>query len=181
MPHNFTLFPNLTTDRLILRQATPKDTNIIFFLRSNSEVMKYINRPRITEKQEAIDFLEKITKEIEANESLFWAITTDGKPGMIGAISLWNFSDDLLTAEVGYSLHPDFQNQGIMNEALGAVLKFGFDTLHFQTIEAFTNRWNEPSKRMLLRNGFILFPDRIDEGDSNNTIYALKAAEFENQ
>ncbi len=181
MAHNFQPFPKLTTNRLILRQAISKDINSIFFLRSNTEVMKYINRPVITEKREAEDFLEKITNEMEANESLLWAITVDNKPGMIGAISLWNFSDDLRTAEVGYSLHPDFQNRGIMSEALLAVLKFGFETLCFQTIEAFTNRWNESSKQLLLKNGFVLQPDRVDEGDSNNSIYAISRTDFKGE
>lgn len=181
MPHNFQPFPTLTTKRLLLRESTLKDVNIIFFLRSNQEVMKYISRPVITEKQEATDFFHKVTKETKDSESLFWAITIKNKPGMIGAISLWNFSDDLLTAEVGYSLHPDFHNQGIMSEALVAVLEYGFKALHFQTIEAFTDRLNEPSKRMLLKNGFVHQPDRFDEGNLNNSVYALNAAEFENQ
>lgn len=151
---------------------------MIFFLRSNQEVMKYINHPVITKKQEATDFFNKVKKETNDSESLFWAITIKDKPGMIGAISLWNFSEDLLTAEVGYSLHPDFHKQGIMSEALLAVLKYGFEDLNFRTIEAFTSRWNESSKHMLLKAGFTFLPDLIDEDDSNNYVYQLKVTDF---
>ena len=41
---NFTPFPNLTTERLILRQVEIEDENEIFLLRSDSKVNKYLDR-----------------------------------------------------------------------------------------------------------------------------------------
>jgi len=42
---NFNPFPLITTERLLLRQVEKSDVNEIFFLRSNENVMKYIDRP----------------------------------------------------------------------------------------------------------------------------------------
>ena len=51
----FLPFPTLTTDRLLLREMIPADAPGILRLRSDKEVMKYINRPltRTTEDAEA--------------------------------------------------------------------------------------------------------------------------------
>ena len=42
---NFNPFPNLETERLLLRRVDENDVNEIFALRSNPETMKYIPRP----------------------------------------------------------------------------------------------------------------------------------------
>lgn len=178
MPFAFQPFPRLTTDRLVLRKPTSDHLEMIFFLRSDHAVMQYINRPVMTEREEAMAFLQKIRAETRANESIFWAITLKPDTEMIGAISLWNFSEDLKTAEIGYSLHPDYQNHGIMQEAMEAALGYGFETLDFETIEAFTNKWNEPSQKLLLKAGFKLMPERVDESDATNNIYRIEKEDF---
>ena len=41
---NFTPFPVLSTERLQLREITADDANEIFFLRSDKEVLKYLDK-----------------------------------------------------------------------------------------------------------------------------------------
>lgn len=172
---SFTLqpFPQITTTHLILRQATTADVRTLFFLRSDSEVMKYINRPKVEKMDEIHAFLEKIELETLANESILWAISLKPDSVMIGVISLWHFSSDLAKAEVGYSLNPEFHGRGIMTEALQSVLKFGFDELNFKQIEAFTNRRNMRSIQMLVRNGFVLVENGSDPDDPENVIFLI--------
>ena len=61
-----------------------------------------------------------------------------------------------------------------MNEAMKTILDFGFKTLNFQKIEAFTHKNNKPSKRLLLKNNFKLVADRIDPEDADNIIFELE-------
>lgn len=178
MPFQFQPFPQLLSKRMVLRQATDQDLDAIFFLRSDAEMIKYINRRKATSNKEAEAFLEKTHAETVLNKSILWAISLPRDPAMVGYISLWNFSDDLKMAEVGYVLRPEFQHQGIMSEALQMVLKFGFEELSFATIEAFTHRRNEPSKDMLLKNGFTLLPGRKDEDDINNIVFGMEQLKF---
>lgn len=44
---NFSPFPIIKTERLILDRITDEDVNEIFQLRSNPEIMKYIPRPLV--------------------------------------------------------------------------------------------------------------------------------------
>ncbi|WP_239001346.1 GNAT family N-acetyltransferase [Elizabethkingia anophelis] len=83
-------------------------------------------------------------------------------------------SADRKTAEVGYDLKPLYHGKGIMSEALVAVIEFGFSTLGLDKIEAFTSRYNEASKSLLLKHNFILNPERTDEDNLDNLIFELR-------
>ncbi|HKR05969.1 MAG TPA: GNAT family N-acetyltransferase [Bacteroidia bacterium] len=155
---NFTPFPVLTTDRLILRQLKTTDEKEVLAIRSNETVNKYIDRPPTRSVKDARKFIDMITKNISNNESAFWAITLKNNPALIGSITLWKISIEHERAEIGYELLPRFHGKGIMQEALTKVVEFGFQTMQLKTIVAFTNKDNEPSKKLLERNNF-----RIDE------------------
>lgn len=161
----------LNTDRLILRIPTEKDGPEIFFLRSDPEVNKRVIRSQPKNLEEACSWIRARLEEIQQGKLYYWSITVKGNPKMIGSICLWNFSEDKKQAEVGYDLHPDFHRKGIMDEALKAVLSFGFGKLNLAQVEAYTQRDNEASKKLLLRNDFVLQEDRVDDGNPMNLIY----------
>jgi RimJ/RimL family protein N-acetyltransferase len=174
MSLKFPEFPILVTDRLSLRKITKSDGPIIFFLRTDKEVNKYIHRPKPHKNvKEAEEFIDKITLGMENGKSINWGITLHGEDDLIGSICLWNFSADNKTGEVGYDLNPAYQNQGIMTEALQCVLNFGFNTIDLRKIEAYTHRNNESSKRLLIKNDFELIENRTDQDNSDNIIYEI--------
>ena len=173
MNFKFDPFPLLKTERLVLRQTDAGDKEAVHFLRSDQEVNRYIKRPGTTNLSEAAEFIKRITRELEQGESISWSISLREEHKMIGSICLWNFSADHSIAEVGYSLHPENQQQGIMSEALASVLEFGFNTLHFETIEAYTHTDNTASTSMLTKRYFQLIEGKKDEDDQDNIIFAI--------
>ncbi|MDD3181296.1 MAG: GNAT family protein [Alphaproteobacteria bacterium] len=62
------------------------------------------------------------------------------------------------SAEVGYWLGKDHWGQGYASEALKALLSTAFDTLPLDYIHASTATYNEPSKMVLSRHGFVQEP-----------------------
>lgn len=171
---NFSPFPEIITDRLILRQTDKEDAKEILFLRSDKEVNTFIKRQTPNNLQEAALFLDKIAKGIEANNLIYWGISLKDKPNLIGSICLWNFSVETKKAEVGYDLMPDFQNIGIMTEALQAVLSYGFNNLHLNAIEAFTHFKNENSIKLLEKNNFNLVLNKTDKDNTDNIILRIE-------
>lgn len=170
----------LESERLRLRQVTLEDANEVFFLRSDKEVGKYIAREPEKSINSAKNFILARQKDIESHKIAYWAITIKGDERLVGSICLWNFTKHNTVAEVGYDLHPDFQKKGIMNEALEVVLNFGFKTLKFHQIEAFTQKKNKSSVELLKRNNFVQHPTRIDEGFPENIIFELKQETYNN-
>lgn len=104
---------------------------------------------------------------------ILWAITYKDSDDLIGTICLWNFSKEQSKGEVGYELSPIFQGKGIMQEALRAVLEFGFEDLNLQNIEGIVNEKNEKSIQLLEKNQF-LNNEVIDRKKSTSIIYALR-------
>jgi ribosomal-protein-alanine N-acetyltransferase len=57
-------------------------------------------------------------------------------------------------AEIGYDLWPDYWGQGLMPEAIGELIRFGFEEMDLNRIEATTHTENLRSQRVLTRLGF---------------------------
>ena len=169
----FEIFPLLNTARLHLRRLNLEDAEQVLFLRSDKVVNEFIKRQTPTKIQDAIDFVDKIQLGYIKRETVNWVITVKNNPEMIGSICLWNFSADRKTAEVGYDLYPSFQNKGIMTEALREVLHFGFHNLNLENIVAFTHRANENSKKLLIKNGFMLQKEETDPDNEDNIIFSI--------
>ncbi|MGI9530814.1 GNAT family N-acetyltransferase [Lutimonas sp.] len=169
----FQSFPELKTPRLLLRDLSEEDYQMMFFLRSDTTVNAYIKREGAKKLEDAIDFMNMVQHGYEKGDNINWAISKKEDQKMIGSICLWNFSEDLKTAEVGYSLHPEYQQQGIMNEAMKAIITFGFTVLNFDRLVAYTHHANLSSLQLLKKNGFILQEEITDPGDENNIVLAL--------
>ncbi|MCC6463575.1 MAG: GNAT family N-acetyltransferase [Saprospiraceae bacterium] len=148
-PDPFLPFPELHTGRLLLRQITPADEQEVFFLRSDARVNTYVGRQRAHTLDDARQHIQKLSNNLLQHTGITWAIVPKGASKMVGSILLWSIDWAAQKAEVGYELHPDFQRQGIMQEALQAVLEFAFQTLEFRRIEAFTMGENLGSVQLL--------------------------------
>ena len=151
---NFKPFPVLKTERLTLRQLANTDDNEIFALRSNENVNKYLDRKPSKSIDDAKTFIQTINKNIQKNDSIYWAITLNDTDKLIGTICLFDFSDDNLKAEIGYELLPEFQGKGIMQEATSKVIDFGIQRIGLNLIEAYTHFENQNSTRLLDKFNF---------------------------
>lgn len=152
----FSPFPEIKTQRLLLRRMTETDAPELLLLRSDDSVMQYIGREKTKSLEEAKEFIQKINSSITANESIFWAVALQNDPGtMIGTICFWNILKEHYRAEVGYMLNPAHWNRGIMKEALLAVTDYGFGVIKLHSIEARMNPDNKASGVVLEKTGFI--------------------------
>jgi ribosomal-protein-alanine N-acetyltransferase len=153
---NFSPFPEIITERLLLRKVTKEDAEELFFLRSNEDVMKYIDRPRAQSVNDAMDFLEMIDQAINNVEGISWAIALKENPTkLIGTIGYWRMKKEHYRAELGYMLNPAYWRQGIMKEAIFTLIDYGFNAMKLHSIEANINAENEASARILESTGFI--------------------------
>lgn len=152
---NFTPFPNLETERLQLRRLVNEDVNEIFALRSDPEVMKYIPRPLVKTKEEALAHITMIDEKIVSNEGINWAITLKGNPKLIGIIGHYRINPEHFRAEIGYMLLPEYQGKGITSEAIKEVINYGFKVMKLHSIEAIIDPENFGSEKVLQKNGFV--------------------------
>ena len=152
----FTPFPQLATERLLLRKIELSDAEALFILRSNMDVLRYIGKEAQKSIKEAEEMIGLFNNAIEKNENMMWGIVFRHEPSvLIGTICLWNFKPENYRAEIGYILHPDHWRKGIMKEAIHKVMDYGFNTLDLHSIEALLSPDNAGSVAVLESCGFI--------------------------
>lgn len=167
-------FPILRTPRLQMRALAISDAHALFFMRTNPEVNAYLKRQTPEDIAAVTSFILARNQDFDKRQGIYWAIETKETGTYAGSICLWHFSEDGITAEVGYDLHPDFQGKGIMSEALRTVIDYGFNTLDLQQIEAFTHRENKTSITLLKRHLFVVQSERKDPWLETNLIFTLR-------
>lgn len=152
---NFSPFPNLETERLLLRRVNSNDVKEIFALRSNPETMKYIPRPLVKTDEDALEHIAMIDSKIDSNEGINWAITLKDNPKLIGIIGHYRIKPESYRAEIGYMLLPEYQGKGIISEAVREAVKYGFQVMKLNSLEAIIDPENYASAKVLEKNGFI--------------------------
>ncbi len=171
--NTYSPFPILTTDRLTLRQLSLNDQNDILALRSDEEINKYLDRQPSKTIEDAINFIHNVNNNIEQNNSLYWAITLTDTNTFVGTICLFDFSTENESCEIGYELMTKYQGQGIMTEAILAVIDYAFQIIKFKKIIAFTHCDNQNSTKLLLKFNFIKSAEVLKENHDIN-IFVLE-------
>lgn len=175
---NFNPFPVLETERLTLRQLTDFDVTDIYRLRRNEEVNRYLQRLWPGSEEHALDFIRDINDGINNNTWIYWAITLSGSDNVIGTVALWKFDAYENSAELGYELLPAFQGQGIMREALTAILDHAFNVISLSVIEASTHKNNVKSIKLLNKLRFDFVPGKLDTENPAHIIYRIDQKSF---
>ena len=153
---DFSVFLVLVTERLILRQLNNDDTNELFFLRSDENVLRLIGKEPAKDIKEVEELLTRVNESIRQAESIMWGIALDSVPDKIsGTICVWNIVKQHHRAEIGYLLHPDHWRKGLMKEAIFKVLDYGFSNMKLHSVEARIKAGNSPSAAVLEATGFV--------------------------
>lgn len=153
--YDFSTFPRLTTERLILRDLRPDDAADVLVFRGDPYVQRFNSEPLKTQ-QEAATFIEEARNQRTTQAGIGWAITLRGQDRVLGGVSVHAWDQYHRRAEVGYDLARAFWGQGIGSEAVRAVLRFGFDQMNLNRIEAATIADNHESVNLLKKLGFTL-------------------------
>ena len=119
-------FPVIGTVRLKLRKPLQKDANALLEIMRDEIVMKYYGMQSFRSKSEALDEINWFNKIFVQNEGVRWVITEQGGGEYIGDIGFHNYKATHARAEIGFKLAKAYWHQGIMAEALGRVLEYGF-------------------------------------------------------
>lgn len=147
-------FPELHTERLLLRQLLPTDRDPIFALRSDPTVNKYIDRDLCTCPDDAGAFIIRMIEHHVRGGGLYWAVCFKGQDNLAGTICLFDYKVEPPQFEMGFEMLPAFQGKGLMQEAAIAVMDHAFHTLNVTNIVATAHRDNHRSANLLNRLGF---------------------------
>ena len=150
---SLTSFPDLETRRLLLRQATQEDVEDVFVVFCDPKVTQFHNLDTFTHLDEASRVIKLRTKGFESGRGIRWAIIYKENNYLIGSCG-FTWLKEINAARVGYELASQFWRQGIMSEALRAIVQYGFSSREIQFVIAEVMLENAASKRLLEKLGF---------------------------
>jgi [ribosomal protein S5]-alanine N-acetyltransferase len=151
----FTRFPQLITRRLLLRQIQQGDAEALYATFSDREVMQFYGHLPHGSLDDSRELIRRQHSLYARREGIRWGITRAGEDRVIGSCGLYLFDEGFHRAETGYELERASWQQGIMTEAMGAVLSYAFGEMGLQRVEAVVDDVNERSKGLLRKLGFM--------------------------
>lgn len=148
-------FPVLETNRLVLRQIEKDDASSILIYLSDKEVMKYYGLEPFKTIKEALSEISWYRSIRNKRTGIRWGITLKGKNEIIGSCGFFNMIPQHYRTEIGYELHRNYWRQGIASEALEAIVRYGFESMNIQRMEALIEPLNISSQRLAEKQGFL--------------------------
>jgi ribosomal-protein-alanine N-acetyltransferase len=157
MPINlraFEEFPVLKTERLTLRDIRPMDADEIFRMRASGRVNQFIPRPNMADPLDAAQLIERIQGAYRSQQAIAWAGVLRNNHRIIGTCGLNHLEPANRRAELGGELAVDYWGKSLALEAVGAIVRFGLETLGLHSIEAKVSPDNRGAIYLLETLGF---------------------------
>lgn len=148
----FARFPRLETERLRLRRLQVGDADALLRVFGDDAVTEYYDLPTLTARADVLEIIDRAANRFRREKGIRWGITRPQENVVLGTIGL-SF-DNSYRGSVGYELARAYWRQGIMTEALTAVLSFAFDQAGLHRVQALVMPGNEASIGLLCKLGF---------------------------
>ena len=155
MDFPFNYMPDLETPRLRLRRLTMRDAQDIYDYSQDPLVAKYVLWDAMVSLSEAKNYIRYMLRKYRLGEPASWGIEWKATGQVIGTIGFMWIQRDNAAAEAGYSLNRRFWNQGIMTEALQALIDYGFRSMNLNRIEAQHETENPSSGAVMRKCGML--------------------------
>lgn len=168
--------PTLNTARLRLRPFGDADADALFALHSSATVLRYWDSPPWSDRGRAERFLATCRQMAEDGTGARLAVERDGR--FIGWCGLSRWNPDHRSAVLGYCFDETAWGHGHATEAAGGLLRWAFDTLDLNRVQAEADTRNTASARVLEKLGFAregtLRENCVIDGDvSDSWVYGL--------
>jgi len=143
--------PTLETERLILRSFREEDVDAMAQLFANPDFMRF-SLGVFTERKTTVDFIEKVIGWDRARMPSQFAVVPRGDHAVIGYCGFHHHPEVPGEVEIGYRLHPDYWNRGLITEAARAVRDHAFANLKLPRVISLVHPENIPSRRVAEKN-----------------------------
>lgn len=154
----------LETSRLLLRAPHPEDALPMYRnWAGDAQVTTYLTWPPHSSAEVSARIIDFWIRE----NGYQWMIVLKELGEPIGSISAMNLNEEIRKAEIGYCIGKPWWGQGIMTEALGAVIDYLFDEVGLNRIEAFHDVRNPASGGVMKKCG-MTYEGTLRQNGKNN-------------
>lgn len=165
----------LETERLILREWMPEDSDALFAIVSDPDVMRFIENGQPWSDIERVrDWITRLNESYRTRGFSRWAVVEKEGGRAIGSCGFaplpWSGEIDF-----GYLLARDVWGRGYATEIGRATLRHGFEHFGFAEVTASVAPEHLPSRRVLEKLGFVYKGVEVQPGDDDySAIYVAR-------
>ncbi|GET24560.1 GNAT family N-acetyltransferase [Prolixibacter sp. NT017] len=147
-------FPNISGDKVSLRQILPSDIHAIIDI-------SFYDAVKASTTEEATEMQEKIENDYQEGNSIHWGIIDNASGHIVGTCGYYRgFYGG--AGELGCVLLPQFRGQGFMTAALQLAINFGIEHMKLSRIWAATATENHSARKLFERLNFKEVRDTPD-------------------
>jgi len=173
------------TERLILRQFVESDAPAAFRnWTSDENVIEFLRWPTHKDINTTERVLNDWVTGYKNNDFYQWAIVLkENGSEPIGTISVVDKNEDLNIVHIGYCIGSRWWHQGIMSEALSAIIPFFFEQVGANRIESQHDPNNPNSGKVMSKcgmkyEGTLRQADFSNKGIVDAAMYSILASEY---
>jgi RimJ/RimL family protein N-acetyltransferase len=147
----------MVTERLLLRRSLPEDAEAISAYRRDPEVHRFQGWDR-TDVEGVRAEIRRMADRAAGEDGGWVQFSVLEREGgrLIGDVGFSPAAGEPGVVKIGYTIDPAFQRRGYATEAVGALVRYLFDTLGAKIVRAYANADNEPSTRVAEKVGLRL-------------------------
>jgi ribosomal-protein-alanine N-acetyltransferase len=147
--------PNcIESERLLLRLAAESDIPALLEVNSSEEVTALLPYARWNSIADGEAWLRRMQAMQATGLALQFVVVSRSMGSAIGSCLLFRFEEGSARVELGYVLGRPYWGQGLMREALEALVGCAFTHMGLRRLEAEVDTRNGSSARLLQRLGF---------------------------
>lgn len=146
--------PILEGRRVRLRATRDADADGLFMVFSDPEALRYWSTTPVSDIAQIRERIALVREWFALREGLQWVIALVDDDRCIGTATLFNFSIANRRAEFGCTLARMLWGQGLAREAAALMLRFAFERMGLERIEADIDPRNAQSIALVERLGF---------------------------
>ena len=167
---------SFTTERLLIRPLITADESFYCYQYTDKKMMRIIGEP-LTQKQASAAFHRALkANNLDKNTVRTWAIVNNKNKEIIGTQAFsWLASRQapkpssatIEQVEIGIMLATKANGKLLAEEALSAIMEYGFKQLNINRINAFYGNKNRATQRILKKIGYV-YEDSLQDTTTDN-------------
>ncbi len=148
-------FPIIESDKILLGKITENDLDELFEIYDNENVFKYCGIIPKHNKDTVKKMIPHFERDFNKETIIKWGIYDKNTMKLMGILEIGNYNKKINMVTIGYFLAEKNWNKGITGEAIKLLIKYLFDIVEVNRIQAEVMPENENSRKVLLKNNFI--------------------------
>ena len=152
----FLEFPLLNSEKLVLKKIEDAHLQELFAIYDNDKVFEYCGIIPKHNIQTVSKMIGHFDRDYKKESIVKWGIFQKSHSDqLVGIIEAMEFNQKVNMVTIGYYLAENYWGKGLASDAVNILVKFLFEEVNINRIQAEVMPLNEASKKVLQKNCFL--------------------------